>query len=340
MFNAQPPEVRELLLSTAILEQVNAEAATELAGDEEAGRILRALAHANAFVQPIGGGWYRYHTLFAQILRRRLGRESPARIASLHRQAARWYQRNGRLTDAVRHAAHAGDWQLAADIVIDGLAISEIIEPTGGPSAADELAGMPHGEAWPEPGPHLVCAAVALSTGRLGLAVAGLDAAEDILERLPADHQTAARLAAAMIRLAVARRSGNLTAAAEAATRAEALADTGLRAASSPDTRQSRPACCPLAGPWSCGRATSMRRYASSIRASSPQPHRAVSPNGPPASAISRWPRPCAAGCAAPRCWPSRRQPPARAMGGGRLPSTPTPQHLWHWPGCTWNTMS
>ena len=140
VFNAQPAEVRELLLSTAILEQVNAEAATELTGDEEAGRILQALAHANALVQPIGGGWYRYHTLFAQTLRRKLGRESPARIASLHRQAARWYQRNGRLTDAVRHAAQAGDWQLAADIVIDGLAISEIIEPTGSPSAADELA--------------------------------------------------------------------------------------------------------------------------------------------------------------------------------------------------------
>ena len=224
VFNTQPPEVRELLLSTAILEQVNAEAATELAGDDEAGSMLRALAHANALVQPIGGGWYRYHPLFAQVLRRRLGRESPARMAALHRQAARWHQRNGRLTDAVHHAAHAGDWQLAADIVIDGLAISEIIEPTGGPSAADELAGMPHGEAWPEPGPHLVCAAVALSTGQLESAVAGLDTAEDILERLPADHQTAARLAAAMIRLAVARRSGNLTAAAQAATRAEALA--------------------------------------------------------------------------------------------------------------------
>ena len=58
-----------------------------------------------------------------------------------------------------------------------------------------------------------------------------------------------------------------------------------------------------------------MRRYASSIQASSPQPHRVVSPNGPPASASSRWPRRCAAGCAAPRCWPSRRQPPTRTMG-------------------------
>ena len=56
MFNAQPPEVRELLLSTAILEQVNAEAATELAGDDEAGRILRALAHANALSSRSGAG--------------------------------------------------------------------------------------------------------------------------------------------------------------------------------------------------------------------------------------------------------------------------------------------
>ena len=57
VLNAQPPEVRELLLSTSILDHVNAEAASELAGNRQAGRILDALAHANAFVQPIGGGW-------------------------------------------------------------------------------------------------------------------------------------------------------------------------------------------------------------------------------------------------------------------------------------------
>jgi len=224
VFNAQPPEVRELLLSTSILERVNAAAATELTGDESAGRILQALAHGNAFVEPVGGGWYRYHRLFALILRRKLMRESPAQIASLRRQAARWYQRNGRLTDALRHAAQAGDWQLAAGIVIDGLAISEIIEPLGNPSAADEFAGMPLGEAWPEPQPHLVSAAVAVSTRQIESALVELNVAEEILERLPAEHTTAARLGAAMIRLAVARRSGNLDAAVEAAGRAEVLA--------------------------------------------------------------------------------------------------------------------
>ena len=166
VLNAQPPEVREVLLSTSILEQVSAEAASELTGNEQAGAILSALARANAFVQPIGCGWYRYHTLFAEVLRLKLKREHPGRVAALHRRAARWYERNGLLTDAVRHAAQAGDWQLAASMVIDGLAISEIIEPRGGQCLAGEFAGMPHGEAWTEAAPYLVAAAVALSAGR------------------------------------------------------------------------------------------------------------------------------------------------------------------------------
>ena len=112
VLDTQPPEVRELLLSTSILEQVNAEVAGELAGNGQAGRILAALAHANAFVQPIGGGWYRYHTLFAQMLRLKLRLECPDRIASLHRQAARWYERNGQLDR--RGAARRPSRRLAA----------------------------------------------------------------------------------------------------------------------------------------------------------------------------------------------------------------------------------
>ena len=165
VLNTQPPEVRDVLLSTSILEHVSGEAASELVGSEQAGRILSALAHANAFVQPTGSGWYRYHTLFAEVLRLTLSREQPDRVAPLHRRAASWYARNGQLTDAVRHAADAGDWPLASRIVIDGLAIGEIIEPQRRPSLAGEFARMPPGQAWTEPAPHLVCAAVALSAG-------------------------------------------------------------------------------------------------------------------------------------------------------------------------------
>jgi LuxR family transcriptional regulator, maltose regulon positive regulatory protein len=224
VLDTQPAEVREVLLSTSILEHVNAGVASELAGNGQAGRILAALAHANAFVQPIGGGWYRYHALFAQMLRFKLRLECPDRIPSLHRQAARWYERNGQLTDAVRHAARAGDWPLAASMVIDGLAIGEVIERRGGRSLADEFASMPPSEAWPEPAPYLVSAAIALSAGRPESAADALAAAEKIFDRLSADQEDAARLAVAMIRLAVSRRSGDLTAAAEAVACAEALA--------------------------------------------------------------------------------------------------------------------
>ena len=102
-------------------------------------------------------------------------------------------------------------------MVIDALAISEIIEPRGSPSLAGEFAGMPHGRAWTEPQPHLVSAAAALSAGQPESSAAALDAAEGILGRLPADQEAASRLAAAMIRLAAARRTGDLAAAAAAA---------------------------------------------------------------------------------------------------------------------------
>jgi len=223
VLSTQPARVRDVLLSTSILEHVSAESAREVSGDEQAGAILSALAHANAFVQPDGRGWYRYHTLFAEMLRLKLRREHPDRIAPLHRRAARWYQRSGQLADAVRHAAQAGDWPLAARMVIDGLAISEILEPPGSPSLAEEFASMPHGQAWTEPEPYLVSAAAALSTGRPESSIAALDAAEGILERLPAGQQAAGQLAAAMVRLAASLRTGDPGAAAAAATRAEVL---------------------------------------------------------------------------------------------------------------------
>ena len=226
VLDSQARDAREVLLKLSILEQVNAEIATELTGNEPAGQIITALAHANAFVQPVGGGWYRFHTLFAGVLRRKLRFESPDRVPALHRRAAKWYERNGRLTDAVRHAARAGDWPLAARMVIDGLAIDEIIEPRGGRPMADEFAAMPVGETWAEPHPYLVSAALALSASQPESAAAALDAAERTFERLSRGQQDAPRLAAALIRLAASRRDGDLPAVAEAGARAEALVST------------------------------------------------------------------------------------------------------------------
>ena len=217
------PEVREVMLSTSILEHVNAEVASELTGNEQAGAILPAVARANAFVQPIGCGWYRYHTLFAEVLRLKLRRECPDRVATVHRRAARWYERNGMVSAAVQHATRADDWQLAASMVIDALAISEIIEPRRILSLAGAFRRMPRGEDWAGPQPYLVAAAVELAAGRHDSFAAALDAGEGMLAHLPADEEAACRLAATVIRLAASRRTGDLVGAASAVSDAEAL---------------------------------------------------------------------------------------------------------------------
>jgi LuxR family maltose regulon positive regulatory protein len=240
VLNVQPPEVREVLMSTSILEHVSAAVAVELTGNEQAAGILAALVHTNALVQPIGAGWYRYHTLFAEMLRLRLRYEHPDRVAALHQRAARWYERNGMLTDAVRHAVTAGDWPLAAAMAVDDLAIGPIMEPRDGQCLTGEFASMPSGQSWTSPQPYLVSAAMALSAGQHESCAAGLDAADGLLDGLPADEQATARLAAAVIRLTLCLRTGDLTSAASAVSRAELTLHKvpGGKLARHPDVRR------------------------------------------------------------------------------------------------------
>ena len=225
VLNAQPAPVRDFLLRTSILDRVNADIGRELGDDEQAPDYLPALAQTNAFVRPLGHGWYRYHPLFAAVLHLKLRRECPGRLPELHRRAARWYLRRGWLADAVRHAGSSGDWQFAARMVVDELAIGQLIEPLGGRLLADEFRQMPLDQAWTQPEPLLVTAAMELSSAIGGPSVTSLDAAENALDELPADAEIPARLAAALLRLAVSCQTGNLGAATAAADRAGALLD-------------------------------------------------------------------------------------------------------------------
>ena len=222
--NNQPPEIRDLLLRTSILDRVNSGVASELTGHEQAASALAALARANAFVQPLGNGWYRYHSLFAEVLRLKFRLECPGEVPDLHRRAARWYQVNGLLLDAVRQAIAAGDWPLAAQMVLDELAIGQLSEPHA--PLTECFRRMPYNPTWTGPHPALIAAALALADLAPVAACAALDVAEEILGRLPADAETPARLAAAMLRLTVARRAGDLGAAAAAMDQAEKLVST------------------------------------------------------------------------------------------------------------------
>ncbi len=222
--NNQAPEIRDLLLRTSILDRVNSGVASELTGHEQAASALAALARANAFVQPLGNGWYRYHSLFAEVLRLKFRLECPGEVPDLHRRAARWYQVNGLLLDAVRQSVAAGDWPLAAQMVLDELAIGQLSEPHA--PLTECFRRMPYNPTWTGPHPALIAAALALADLAPVAACAALDVAEEILGRLPADAETPARLAAAMLRLTVARQAGDLGAAAAAIDQAERLVST------------------------------------------------------------------------------------------------------------------
>lgn len=221
VLNTQPADLRDLLLCTSVLDRVNAGIAGELVGDEYAGSVLGTLAKENAFVQPVERDWYRYHSLFRSVLRLKLRREQPDRVAELHRRAARWYQRNGTLRDAVRHAGEADDWQLAAAILVEELAVAQLIEPHSGRLPTEGFRRVPEGTAQPQR--LLAAAAVALSEARDQTGGALLAAAEKILGQLSDDQEVPSRFGTAMMRLALARRSGDLDTAAAAAARAQKM---------------------------------------------------------------------------------------------------------------------
>ena len=223
VLNAQPASTRDFLLRTSILNRVSADIARELNDDEPATDMLPALARTNAFVRPVGHGWYRYHSLFAAVLRLKLRRECPGQVPELNRRAARWYQQNGSLSEAVRHAGESGDWPFAARIALDEFAIGQLIEPRGNRSLAERFQGMPAESPWTQAHPLLVEAALELSGAAGVRGGATLAAAEGILEHLPVTDEIPARLAAAQVRLAVSRRAGDLDAALAAAARAETL---------------------------------------------------------------------------------------------------------------------
>jgi LuxR family maltose regulon positive regulatory protein len=117
----EPPELQRFLLQTSILGRMNASLAAAVCDlDEAMSRAhLNALETANLFVVPLDSRreWYRYHHLFADLLRQRLGERHGESVPTLHQRAARWYESQGLLEDAVGHALKGEAYDLAADLI-------------------------------------------------------------------------------------------------------------------------------------------------------------------------------------------------------------------------------
>ncbi|MDY6877471.1 MAG: LuxR C-terminal-related transcriptional regulator [Chloroflexota bacterium] len=81
--------------------------------------VLEYLESSNLFVAPLDDErcWYRYHHLFADLLRHHLRQTRASIIPELHRQASAWYGQNGFISKAIDHAIAAGDMGCAARLV-------------------------------------------------------------------------------------------------------------------------------------------------------------------------------------------------------------------------------
>src|SRR5436309_9942648 len=115
----QTEVIRRFLLQTSILDRLSGPLCDAVTGQNGGKATLAALDRANLFVVPLDDQrrWYRYHHLFADVLRAHLADEQPDRVPDLHRRASDWFERNGERPEAIRHALAAADFPKAADLV-------------------------------------------------------------------------------------------------------------------------------------------------------------------------------------------------------------------------------
>ena len=228
----QPADVRELLLRTSVLDRVSGSLADFLSGGSGSERILQQLEEANAFVSSLDASrsWFRYHQLFAELLQLELRRVAPASVVSLHRAAAQWYEQEGDVVAAVRHAQSARDWVGAARLLAD-----HYIDLTldGRPATVRELVGAFPGEiVAADPELALVFGTARLLDGEREKCAAYVELAQRLADVVPEERRPSFDVKLAEMKLLLARWRGDLATVLDASRAMEAAL-----AAQRPDER-------------------------------------------------------------------------------------------------------
>lgn len=114
----QPQAIRDFLLQTSILDRLSGPLCDAVTGGAAGAELLEILERGNLFVVPLDDKrhWFRYHHLFADVLRAHLIDQQPDLLPTLHRRASHWYQQNGSPAGGLRHALAAQDFARAAEL--------------------------------------------------------------------------------------------------------------------------------------------------------------------------------------------------------------------------------
>ena len=232
VLDRQPPEQRSFMIRTAVVTELSGGLADALTDGGDGELTLARLASANAFLVPTDErhDWYRYHPLFAELLRYELRRELPDHVGELHRRAARWYVSQGLAAAAVEQLVLAKDWRSAAELIAQsGL---DLVLREEWPDFRELVNRIPGAVIRTEPELSLLVAAEQLGSGRDD-AVGCLRVAREQERRLTQERHAPYRLLMAICRIRWARRVGDLdevVAAAHDALAVVRLTEGGSRA--------------------------------------------------------------------------------------------------------------
>ncbi|GHO50623.1 LuxR C-terminal-related transcriptional regulator [Ktedonospora formicarum] len=119
VLSRQPTQVQTFLLQTSVLERLSGSLCDAVTGSQESQAMLETLDRANLFVIALDDvrGWYRYHHLFADLLRSRLQKAMPTSLPELHQRASRWYEAHDVILEAVHHAILAPDLERTTRLI-------------------------------------------------------------------------------------------------------------------------------------------------------------------------------------------------------------------------------
>lgn len=124
VIDRQPAHVQDFMLATSVLDRMCSELCVAVADgdtsvDTDFHSLIEQLERANLFIIPLDDErrWYRYHHLFAEVLRRRLRRIHPERAGVLHRRASAWFATQGLIDETIHHAFAGGDHDNAAELL-------------------------------------------------------------------------------------------------------------------------------------------------------------------------------------------------------------------------------
>ena len=175
----QTERVREFLLDTSLLERLSGELCDAVTGHSRSQALLEQVERAGLFLEPLDEvrGWWRYHHLFADLLRARLQQERPGQVVQLHRNAAAWCEGHGLPDEAIRHAVAAGEMVWATRLIEQHF---DAVYSLRGEGATLQrwLAALPSEVVQARPRLLVAQAWMVLASGEAGSAEGLLDAAE------------------------------------------------------------------------------------------------------------------------------------------------------------------